>query len=163
MTKPRLSPFTTNASKSTGFSLIEMLVSLVLVGTLVLIASGFLLPLQLTRTSARESNALSYARSYLELLRASWLSDSAKFQAGTLPDVTGATPLGAVLKIPEGMQATDITISSSQAQSRPTRVCSSPGVCTTPSIITLRSITVKIVIPGVPIPITLETLIARPS
>jgi prepilin-type N-terminal cleavage/methylation domain-containing protein len=56
-----------------GFTLIEILVALALLGILGVVASGFLLPLRINRDSSQESQALTYARSYVEVLKARWL------------------------------------------------------------------------------------------
>ena len=57
-----------------GFSLIEVLVAIGLVGILGVIAGGFVLPLRLTRTTSSESQSLTLARSYLELTKNRWLN-----------------------------------------------------------------------------------------
>ena len=59
-------------SKRSGLTLIEIMVALALLGIIGLIAGGFLLPLRLTRTSNVETQALSLARSYLELVKNRW-------------------------------------------------------------------------------------------
>jgi prepilin-type N-terminal cleavage/methylation domain-containing protein len=66
-------PTAQRARKSRGFSLIEMMVALSLVGILGVVAGGFLLPLRLNGTSAKESQALTYAKSYLEITKNRWL------------------------------------------------------------------------------------------
>jgi prepilin-type N-terminal cleavage/methylation domain-containing protein len=82
-----------------GFTLIEVLVSLALLGTVIFIVSGFILPLRLTRSSQIESNAVTYARSYIELVKVRWLNRDA-FVNATLPTVgTGAA---SEIKLPEG-------------------------------------------------------------
>ena len=48
------------------------MVALALLGVIGLIAGGFLLPLRLSRTSNVETQGLSLARSYLELVKNRW-------------------------------------------------------------------------------------------
>lgn len=73
-----------------GFTLIEMIVSLVLVGILGVIATGFLTPLQINRRTAQEGQATNHARSYLELVKGRWLNTST-FATGSLPKVCAKT------------------------------------------------------------------------
>ncbi len=65
--------------KKKGLTLVEILVALVMLAALILVAAGLLVPLQLTRTSSNDTQALTYARSYLELVRQRWL-DPAKYE-----------------------------------------------------------------------------------
>lgn len=69
---------------TSGFTLIEMLVALILVGILGVVATGFLTPLKINQTSGLESQATNYARSYLELVKGRWLNPGT-FSAKTLP------------------------------------------------------------------------------
>jgi prepilin-type N-terminal cleavage/methylation domain-containing protein len=55
-----------------GFTLIEVLVSLVLVGVLVLILSTLVLPLGISRSTNIQTQAVSFGRSYLELIKTRW-------------------------------------------------------------------------------------------
>lgn len=68
--------------KNKGFTLIEVLVAIVLLSTVILITTGFLLPLQLTRDSTVETTALTYGRSYLELVKIRW-SNASGYNAPT--------------------------------------------------------------------------------
>jgi prepilin-type N-terminal cleavage/methylation domain-containing protein len=97
-----------------GFTLIEMMVALVLVGLLGVIGSGFLLPMQMNRQSNSQSQALSYARSYLEIVKGRWL-DATAYKKKTLPTwkVQGATgsadievPKDWEISVPEAADAT---------------------------------------------------------
>jgi prepilin-type N-terminal cleavage/methylation domain-containing protein len=88
--------------KTSGLTIIEVLVSLVLLGVLVLIASGLVIPLRLTRDSGVQTQALTYGRSYLELVKSLWL-EPLKYTAVTLPKITGTTP---DIKLPSGWTIT---------------------------------------------------------
>jgi prepilin-type N-terminal cleavage/methylation domain-containing protein len=97
-----------------GFTLIEMMVALVLVGVLGVIGSGFLLPLQMNRQSNSQSQALSYARSYLEIVKGRWL-DATAYKNKILPTwkVQGTTgsadievPKDWEISVPEAADAT---------------------------------------------------------
>ena len=79
-----------NASRRQGFTLIEMLVALALVGVLGVVATGFLAPFQISRRSALESQATSYARSYLELVKGRWLN-AGNFGNRNLPQTCALT------------------------------------------------------------------------
>jgi prepilin-type N-terminal cleavage/methylation domain-containing protein len=85
-----------------GFTLVEMMVALVLVGILGLIGSGFLLPMQMNRQSNSQAQALSYARSYLEILKGRWL-DVSLYKKKTLPtwkEKGASTPATADIEVP---------------------------------------------------------------
>jgi prepilin-type N-terminal cleavage/methylation domain-containing protein len=69
-----------------GFTIVELLVALLLLGALITVAGGFVLPLRLTRDSGAESKATAVAQSYLELLKGRWLAP-ADYAAQTLPVV----------------------------------------------------------------------------
>ncbi len=93
-----------NRYKRKGFSIIEVLVAILLLSTVILVGTGFVLPLQVTKKSALETTALAYGRSYLELLKVRW-SDTAAYNlpTGNLPSVsTNAT--SADIKMPAGWQ-----------------------------------------------------------
>ena len=130
-----------------GFSLIEILVSLVLVGVLGLVAGGFLLPMRLSGNASGESQALAYARSSLEIVKNRWLNPG-NFQSMVYPSTTGAN---ADIKL-----ATGWTLSFD---------CKNVGV--TPSVNCsgtdqLRTLTVKVKPLNRP-EITLTTQLSRPS
>lgn len=55
-----------------GFTIVELLVAITLLGVVALVATGFVIPLQVTRGSAIESQAVSYARTYIELVKSRW-------------------------------------------------------------------------------------------
>jgi prepilin-type N-terminal cleavage/methylation domain-containing protein len=86
-----------------GFTIVELLVALVLLGVLITVAGGFVLPLNITRDSGRDSRATAAAQSYLELIKAKWLTDS-EYTSQTLPVVCqdSSTATNCDLKIPNG-------------------------------------------------------------
>jgi prepilin-type N-terminal cleavage/methylation domain-containing protein len=132
-----------------GFTLVEMLVSLVLVGVLGLIGSGFLLPMQMNHQSNSQAQALSYARSYLEMVKGRWL-DATLYKNKTLPTwkVKGAsTPATADIEVPTDWEITIPEASSSTAWADSKNI---------------RTVTVKIKIPNQS-DFTLSSQITRPS
>jgi prepilin-type N-terminal cleavage/methylation domain-containing protein len=132
-----------------GFTLVEMMVALVLVGVLGLISSGFLLPLQMNRKSNSQAQALSYARSYLEIVKGRWL-DATLYKNKTLPTVKvkGApSPATADIEVPEGWEISVPEAASSTAWADSKNI---------------RTVTVKIKIPYQS-DFTLSSQITRPS
>ncbi len=129
-----------------GFTIVELLVALVLLGALITVAGGFVLPLRLTRDSGSESKATAVAQSYLELLKGKWLTD-ADYTAQTLPVVcqNSSAATNCDLKIQDdwtlGINAT------------------TKAAWTTTEA--LRPVIVEIVLPGNRT-ITFRTLVARP-
>jgi prepilin-type N-terminal cleavage/methylation domain-containing protein len=93
------------SKRRAGFTLIEILVSLVLVGVLILITSSLILPLRITRASSVETQAVAFAQSYIELVKSRWQVATA-FEAGAnttgdlLPVVDSTTT--ADIRIPDG-------------------------------------------------------------
>jgi Tfp pilus assembly protein PilV len=90
--------FSNTSRRSLGLSLTEVLVALVFLGVIVLLSLGLILPLRITRNANVETQALTYARSYMELVRTTW-SNADKYQALTWPDASSANP---DLKLPTG-------------------------------------------------------------
>jgi prepilin-type N-terminal cleavage/methylation domain-containing protein len=132
-----------------GFTLVEMMVALVLVGVLGLISSGFLLPLQMNRKSNAQAQALSYARSYLEMVKGRWL-DATLYKNKTLPTwkVKGAaTPVTADIEVPQDWEIIVPEAASSTAWADTNNI---------------RTVTVKIKIPY-QADFTLSSQITRPS
>ncbi len=86
-----------------GFTLLELLVAVALLGALVLVAAGLVMPLWTTRTSSATGIAEGLARSYLELIRARW-GDATRddFASMLLPSCCGA---GTDLSLPAGWSA----------------------------------------------------------
>jgi hypothetical protein len=79
-----------------------MLVSLTLFGLLIIIASGFLVPLKLTRQSGSESQGTNLARAYIEIVKARWQTQAAYTQTDyALPKVS-ETDTKADIKLPKG-------------------------------------------------------------
>jgi type II secretory pathway pseudopilin PulG len=101
----------TQFSKSRGLSLVEVLVALVMLGAVILVSAGLILPLSVTRDSNTETQALTYARSYIELVRQWWL-EPAKFEAspsdGAVNPVwpTAGSAAGNDLRLPTGWTLT---------------------------------------------------------
>jgi prepilin-type N-terminal cleavage/methylation domain-containing protein len=69
-----------------GFTIVEILVALMLLGVLGMVALGMVLPLRINRDTNLETRATAYARSYLELIKGRWLTTSV-YEAGTLPTI----------------------------------------------------------------------------
>lgn len=87
-----------------GFTLVEMLVSLVLLGVVLLVTSGLVLPLRLTKTASNETTGAAVAQSYLELLKSKWLDDT-NYTNMVLPLVctkTDTTTIGCDIRIDTG-------------------------------------------------------------
>ena len=77
-----------SSRKNNGFTLIEILVSLALVGGLVLILSTLVLPLQINRNTSIQTQGVGFARSYLEIIKARW-----QVRSGTTGFLSGASSL----------------------------------------------------------------------
>jgi type II secretory pathway pseudopilin PulG len=84
---PEIKP---RANRTAGLTLIELIVSLGLIGVLGTISMGFLAPFQINRQSSLETQATAYSRSYLELLKGRWL-DQANYIDQVLPNTCAAT------------------------------------------------------------------------
>jgi prepilin-type N-terminal cleavage/methylation domain-containing protein len=99
-----------------GFTIIEVLVAILLLSTVILIATGFVLPLQVTRQSSIQTSALAYGRAYIELVKIRW-TDSAAYTAATtnLPTVSN-NGTNADIKMPAGwvLQVNSTTWTSTQ-------------------------------------------------
>jgi prepilin-type N-terminal cleavage/methylation domain-containing protein len=131
-------------NKQAGFSLIEVLVAIGLLGLLGVIAGGFILPLRLTRTSSSEAQSLTLARSYLELTKNRWLNKLA-FENQVMP----TTSSGSDLKLPNGWTLTAIC-----------KEATTNTTCTTTD--DFRTLKVTITPPN-GTALTLTTQIAKPS
>ncbi len=89
-----------------GFTLVEMLVSLVLLGVVLLVTSGLVLPLRLTKTASNETAGAAVAQSYLELLKSKWLDDT-NYTNIVLPLVcpkSDTTTLGCDIRVEDGWE-----------------------------------------------------------
>jgi prepilin-type N-terminal cleavage/methylation domain-containing protein len=167
--QPALKLRATAITKDAGFSIVEVLVSLVLLGVLVLVTTGFLTPLRLTRNSALQSSALSYARSYMELAKSKWQSDASAFQANQLADGgSDGTPDGILLKYPAGMTSSNIAVTSTVPANGTimVRQCPNPSSiinCVTVAKTSLRRIRITVTPPDNLAPIILETMVVSPS
>lgn len=95
------------SNKKAGFTLVEILVALLLLSTVAFIAGAFVLPLRLTSESQTETRAVTYARSYLELVKVRWLSRANYLNASgnwSLPTATSAST--ADIQLPTGWTLT---------------------------------------------------------
>jgi prepilin-type N-terminal cleavage/methylation domain-containing protein len=140
------------AHKSKGFTLVEMMVALGLLGILGVVAGGFLLPMRMTSRTNNQSSGLTYARSYLEMVKNRWLELST-FKAITAPAIRVApntTPTVYDIEIPSGWTATLTCSLASNA----TIACDEGDQ--------LRTVTVTITVPNQS-SVKLSTLISRPS
>jgi prepilin-type N-terminal cleavage/methylation domain-containing protein len=117
--------------KNSGFTIIEVLVSLVLVGGLVLILSTLVLPLQINRSTNIETQGIAFARSYLEIIKSRW-----QVRSGTTGFLSGATSLPtwsdslgtADVKVPTGWKIeVDTTSWSSSSTLRTVTVVVKPA------------------------------------
>jgi type II secretory pathway pseudopilin PulG len=92
-------------SRSAGLTLIEVLVSLGIVGLIAITVGYFTLPLNLTRKSNVETQALTIARTYMEIIKGRWsdINDTG-FNAMTgLPTVSDVnSAIVTDIKIPVG-------------------------------------------------------------
>jgi prepilin-type N-terminal cleavage/methylation domain-containing protein len=156
--------------KESGLTLIEVLVSLALLGVIVFIMQGFVIPIKVTKQSSIESNALNFAKSYIELVKVNWLQSS--LYGPSLATVNADTTFtywpewgttgSPALKLP-----TNWTITATATSANTTSA--SNAKFTTAKLIslqdTLRLVTVTVTPPtdfGSK-PVVLTTLIARPS
>jgi prepilin-type N-terminal cleavage/methylation domain-containing protein len=132
-----------------GFTLIEMMVALVLVGVLGLIGGGFLIPMKMSRDANAQSQSLSYARSYLEMIKGRWL-DATFYKNKTLPTVKikgASTPVTADIEVPTGWTISVVEASNATAWADANNI---------------RTVTVKVSSPNQP-DFTLSSQITRPS
>jgi prepilin-type N-terminal cleavage/methylation domain-containing protein len=132
-----------------GLTIVEVLVALVLLGALVLVSAGLLIPLQVTRKSSLDTQALSYARSYLELVRQLWL-DPSKYELS--PTNTSVDPdwptvsniAGSALRLPTGWTLTKTAV----IKTRPVYSGAASNFSTTSNLPrlrdTLREVTVTV-------------------
>jgi prepilin-type N-terminal cleavage/methylation domain-containing protein len=167
--KKQLPAAQTNENKklfitSQGLTIVEVIVAIALLAVVVLISAGFVVPLQVTRSSSIETQALAYGRSYLELVREQWL-ESAKYESSPAdatpnpvwPRLTGGT---VDLKIPIDWSITP----SVQIISSPTSAnVAFNAIGLTAYRDTLRKVTVTVTPSNDGKPISLTTIIARPS
>jgi prepilin-type N-terminal cleavage/methylation domain-containing protein len=132
-----------------GLTLIEMMVALALVGVLGIIGGGLLLPMRMSREANAQSQALSYARSYLEMVKGRWL-DANVYKNKTLPTwkIKGATnPASADMELPTGWAIAVPEASDATAWADTNNI---------------RTVTVTVTMPALP-EFKLSTQITRPS
>ncbi len=89
-----------------GFTIVELLVALVLLGTVALVATGFIIPLQVTRGSAVESQAVAYARTYIEIVKSRWVNDEIFRRSPDWGLPTVGTTAGSDIVVPAGWTIT---------------------------------------------------------
>jgi prepilin-type N-terminal cleavage/methylation domain-containing protein len=95
----------TGQVRQAGFSLIEMIISLALVGILGVIAGGFILPLRMTGNTSSQTQSLAVARSYLEITKNRWLN-KISFENQTLPTLSTVNTSSSDIKLPTGWTVT---------------------------------------------------------
>jgi Tfp pilus assembly protein PilV len=144
-------------------TIIEVLVSLVLLGSVVFVVQGFLIPLQVTRASSLEIQGLSYARSYVELTKARWLVNASY----------GTTTANAVWPTWGSSGTVDLQVGTGWTVTRTIAVIPTATTADTRFQVaalasladTLRQVTVTVTPPtgSGGKPITLTTLIGRPN
>jgi prepilin-type N-terminal cleavage/methylation domain-containing protein len=91
-----------NTQTKQGFTLVEVLVAMALLGILVIMASGLLIPLRITTQTSAEGRAASIARSYIEILKSRWLARTDYINSPyNVPSVSD-TSTSADIKLPSG-------------------------------------------------------------
>lgn len=98
-----------------GFTVIEVLVAILLLSTVILIGTGFILPLRVTQQTSIQTTALAYGRAYIELIKARWSESSSYTDAVTnLPtvssddaDADSSDDADADIKMPTGWMLED--------------------------------------------------------
>jgi prepilin-type N-terminal cleavage/methylation domain-containing protein len=153
-----------------GLTLIEVLISIALLGAVVLLAQGFIIPLQVTKRSNTESSALNIAKSYIELIKVNWLrSDLYGVSVATVnADTTfkyfpkwGST--GTVdIKVPVGWTIGAVATSTNGTSASNTAF-NAVKLVTLKDTLRLVTVTVTPPIDSGSKPVVLTTLIARPS
>jgi prepilin-type N-terminal cleavage/methylation domain-containing protein len=159
-------------NRRAGFSLVELLISLVILGVVVLLSLGLTIPLRLTRTSNLESQALNFSKSYLELVKVLWLQPNkygpdiatvnTDFNATTpsyWPKINGT---GYDLKLPTGWTMT-ATVTSANNASAVAAPFASVALKNLSDTLRLVKITATPPTNSGANPVTLTTLITRPS
>jgi prepilin-type N-terminal cleavage/methylation domain-containing protein len=105
-------------TKQTGFSLIEVLVSISILG-IVVVGISLIPALTLGRSNDTKTYAVNLAREVIDSYRASWL-DQATYQAGTAPTLPSAgLRFGCTIAAPtvtgHGIQVSDSSLVASTA------------------------------------------------
>jgi prepilin-type N-terminal cleavage/methylation domain-containing protein len=137
----------TGQVRQAGFSLIEMIISLALVGILGVIAGGFILPLRMTGNTSSQTQSLAVARSYLEITKNRWLN-KISFENQTLPTLSTVNTSSSDIKLPTGWTVTSDC-----------KGVTNTGCTTTDE---LRTMKITVTAPNRPA-LTLTTQISRPS
>ncbi len=159
-----------NKKHKSGLTLIEVLISIALLGAVVLLAQGFIIPLQVTKKSNTESSALNIAKSYMELIKVNWLrSDLYGLNVATVnADTTfkyfpkwGSA--GTVdVKVPTGWTIMAVATSANSTSTSNTAF-NAAKLVTLKDTLRLVTVTVTPSTDSSSKPVVLTTLIARPS
>jgi prepilin-type N-terminal cleavage/methylation domain-containing protein len=155
-----------------GFSLVEMLISLVILGVVVLLSLGLTIPLRVTRASNLESQALNFTKSYIELVKVLWLQPNkygpdiaavnANFNTTTpsyWPKINGS---GYDIQLPTGWTMT-ATVTSANNASAAAPAFTSAALKNLSDTLRLVKITAIPPTDSGAKPVSLTTLITRPS
>jgi prepilin-type N-terminal cleavage/methylation domain-containing protein len=155
-----------------GFSLVELLISLVILGVVVLLSLGLTIPLRLTRTSNLESQALNYTKSYIELVKVLWLqpnkygpsiaavnSDFSTTTPSYWPKVNGT---GYAIQLPTNWSISAVVTSANNPSASATQFTSA-ALINLADTLRLVKITVTPPTNSGAKPVSLTTLITRPS
>jgi prepilin-type N-terminal cleavage/methylation domain-containing protein len=89
-----------------GFTLIEVIVAMALLGILVIMASGLLIPLKVTNQTSVEGRASSIARSYIEILKSRWLARTDYINSPYNVPLASDINTSADIKLPSGWTLT---------------------------------------------------------
>jgi type II secretory pathway pseudopilin PulG len=143
-------------SRSAGLTLVEILVSLGIVSLIAITVGYFTLPLNLTRKSNVETQALTIARTYMEIVKGRWsdINDAGyatKTGLPTVSDVNSATVTD--IKIPVGWSVVVNSADWNQG----------PPVGTIDSLRTVKIIVKPVPITDTTLWVTLSTQIIKPN
>ena len=89
-----------------GFTLVEVIVAMALLGILVIMASGLLIPLKITNQTSVEERAAGIARSYIEILKSRWQVRTDYINLPYNVPNASDTDMSADIKLPTGWTLT---------------------------------------------------------
>lgn len=155
-----------------GFTLVELLISLAILGIVVVLSLGLVIPLKLTRTSNLESQGLNFAKSYLELVKVLWLQPN-KYGPGVTAvntDFSATTPAywpkvngtGYDIQLPTGWTILAAATAANNPSASATNFASA-SLITLSDTLRLVKVTVTPPTNSGGKPVVLTTLIVRPS